>query len=118
MKHALTLILALSLPITGHAQTSTTDGTYQLAQNRTADDVVAALEYEGYLIDRVARTLLGRVQITATNELHQRRIVVSRHTGEILSDAIVTVFEAAQDSDPNKSRLNISGSVTIGVNVD
>ena len=111
-------MLALGLPITGNAQTVATDGSYQVAQNRTSEDVVAALEYEGYLIDQISRTLLGRIQITATNDVHLRRVVVSRTTGEILSDVIVTVFERTSEDDPNRPRVSISGKVTLGVNFD
>lgn len=67
----------------------------QLAQARTYVDVIGALEANGYSVQQVSTTWLGRVKISARNDVHLREVVVSRSTGEILSDAVVRVFAQA-----------------------
>lgn len=66
-----------------------------LAQSRTRADVVAALEASGYTVTEIRTTLLGRLRIVARNGEHRREVVMSRATGEILSDRIVEVFATA-----------------------
>jgi len=116
MIRAAFMTLLLSFPLAGHAQQPLPEGTYQVAQNRTSQDVVAALEYEGYLIDTISRTLLGRIQIKASNTIHERRIVMSRTTGEILSDTITAVYQNDETSNVSSPGVSVSGNVTVGVN--
>lgn len=60
-----------------------------IAQARTEADLIAALELQGYQIDSVRRTLLGRVVIKARNDTNIREIVMSRSRGDVLSDQII-----------------------------
>lgn len=54
--------------------------------------VIAGLQADGYKILWVRRSFLGRYRIQASNAMHLREVVVSRTTGEILRDAILTVY--------------------------
>ena len=59
---------------------------FQTVQARTLDDVITQLESAGFSIDDIGRTFLGRIRITASNQTMIREIVMSRATGEIMSD--------------------------------
>ncbi len=95
-------------------------GSYALAQNRTFDDVVRSLENSGYTVTDITTTMLGRVRINAGNGVHQREVVVSRSTGEVLSDIVVSFDDDAQANGPRAQvgpfGFSISGQVTIGRN--
>jgi hypothetical protein len=51
-----------------------------------ASQVEDRLKRQGYTIDSVGRTLLGRVRIVAHNASGQREIILNPRTGEILRD--------------------------------
>lgn len=70
----------------------TAAGTLALAQNRSYLDVVASLEAEGYVIKDIQTTWLGRIKILAASRANLREVVVSRTTGEIMSDVIVEIY--------------------------
>lgn len=55
-----------------------------------SDGIVRELKRNGYRIDSVARTLLGRVKIVASNRRGVREIIVNPATGEILRDLWVS----------------------------
>lgn len=55
-------------------------------------DVIANLEGTGYQIVDMRSTFLGRIKLRARNAIHMREIVVSRSTGEILSDVIIAIY--------------------------
>lgn len=74
------------------AETQGQIGEMLFAQARTEAQVIAALELQGYEISDTRRSLLGRVIITAQNDVHVREIVMSRATGEILSDQVVDLM--------------------------
>lgn len=73
---------------TGHPVASSVIVVTQL----TYLDVIASLENTGYQIVDMRSTFLGRIKLRARNTAHLREVVVSRSTGEILSDVIVQVF--------------------------
>lgn len=64
------------------------DAEIQLVQARTIEDVILQLEQAGLSIDDITRTFLGRIRVVASNRTTVREIVMSRATGEILSDVI------------------------------
>lgn len=68
---------------------------FELAQARSADEVILQLREAGFTIDAVTRTFLGRVRIEASNDTTVREVVVSRATGEILSDQVSLRAEAS-----------------------
>ena len=115
---ATTLMSAPALANGGNANASVSteatasgSGSFEVAQNRTYLDVVATLEAEGYQIREVSKTWLGRIKIVATSKANLREVIVSRTTGEILSDVIVDVYakaDAKGDAD-----ANADGSVTV-----
>lgn len=81
--------------------------------------VLAALEEKGYEVIDMKSTFLGRHKIRAKNREHIREVVVSRSTGEIKSDMIVTVF--AEDgsarsvlSDVKSGLAGTGGGATAG----
>jgi hypothetical protein len=91
-----------------------------LAQARTQTQVTAALEDQGYRVEKVRRSLLGRVIITARNDAHVREVVMSRATGEILSDQIlesVVAGSANAEGDAEGSTSNGGGSFSVGADV-
>ena len=129
---SITLSLA-ALPVTATAQNADYSGlgqTYELAQNRDYGDVVRGLEAVDYQIEDVTTTLLGRTRITANNGEHRREVIVSRTTGEVLSDMILDIqpdpdavalqsaLDAASDPRPEsgQSGIEFSGSLTFGYN--
>lgn len=85
-----------------------------LAQSRTYVDVLASLEASGYSVDRVKSTFLSRVKITAQNAVHVREVVVSRSTGEIVSDQVVQVLGGLQDGGRAASLLGQVSSAVAG----
>lgn len=52
------------------------------------DEILAALQAQGFTVTEVGRTLLGRIRIEATSELGVRELIVHRGTGEILRDVL------------------------------
>ena len=78
-------------------ETSPVPPPIMIAQARTEADLIAALELQGYQIDSVRRTLLGRVVIKARNDTNIREIVMSRSRGDVLSDQIVRNLSADGD---------------------
>jgi hypothetical protein len=70
----------------------------QLVQVRTVDDVILQLQAAGFTIDEVTRTLLGRIRVLASNQTTTREIVMSRATGEILSDVVRRRDPAQRDT--------------------
>lgn len=133
MKLSIITTAILLSPTTGLAQDSAFDdiaGTYQLAQSRDYTDVINGLEATDYAIEDVSTTLLGRTMITASNGAHRREIVVSRSTGEILSDVLTDIpvdrdeaarqaaLAAASEPVPDDQPIDfhIGGSLKLGVN--
>ena len=119
---ATTLMSAPALANGGNANAlvtagATASGSFEVAQNRTYLDVVATLEAEGYQIRDVSKTWLGRIKIVATSKANLREVIVSRTTGEILSDVIVDVYakaDAKGDVDAKgDADANVDGSVTV-----
>lgn len=91
-----------------------------MAQARTQAQVTAALEGQGYRVEKVRRSLLGRVIITARNAAHVREVVMSRATGEILSDQIIETVVAGSanaEGDAESSTSNGGGSFSVGAAV-
>lgn len=82
----------------GNAQAIATMDNFTVAQVRSYLDVIAQLESSGYTLDKVEKTFLGRMKITARNRVHLRELVVSRSTGEIMRDAVIEVFASADGS--------------------
>jgi len=48
-------------------------------------DVIRILQSQGYTVESVHRSFLGRAKITVSNDSHTRQIVVSRSTGDDLA---------------------------------
>lgn len=115
MTHTLPIAACLAITLLPHlAQAQslsfhTAESSYQLAQNRDAIDVIADLELQGYQIETVGRTLLGRTRVVARNSFHTREVVLSTSTGEILSDTLVDVT-----SDRPTPKIEFNGTVTFG----
>jgi hypothetical protein len=63
-------------------------------------EVLSALDRDGYNIVSVEETFLGRIRIRAANKFHLREIVVSRASGQILRDAIVTQYQPLPPEPP------------------
>lgn len=133
MKHLTFAILLIITPQVVTAQTMDLSGlgnTYELAQNRDYTDVVRGLEAVDYQIEDVTTTLLGRTRIMASNGEHLREVIVSRTTGEVLSDLVLDVAPTAEAvarqaaidaaSEPKAtdtgSEIQFNGSLTVGVN--
>ncbi len=119
---ATTLMAAPALANGGNANASVTtsqaraSGSFEVAQNRTYLDVVASLEAEGYEITDVGKTWLGRIKIVATSKANLREVIVSRTTGEILSDVIVDVYAKA-DGKGDYAKADGKGDVNADVTV-
>ncbi|MDP3960910.1 MAG: hypothetical protein Q8Q26_12785 [Pseudorhodobacter sp.] len=101
------------------------DASFEVAQNRTYLDVLAELEMEGYTINQLTTTWLGRMKITAQSAANLREVVVSQTTGEIMSDVILQVFangNAGLDSGQTGTGTNadsgISTNVGAGINLE
>ena len=93
-------------------------GEMLFAQARTEAQVIAALELQGYEISDTRRSLLGRVIITAQNDIHVREIVMSRATGEILSDQVVDLMASVRARTNGATTANDeSGSASTGTSV-
>lgn len=67
-----------------------------LAQAQSYTDVVVALQVRGYEILELRQTFLGRIRIVAQNDVHVREIVVSRTTGEIKRDIVLSTMNEAE----------------------
>jgi hypothetical protein len=61
-----------------------------------SSEVEAKLSSQGYEIESVARTLLGRVRILARNAEGEREIILNPRTGEILRDLWLTRGKSGQ----------------------
>lgn len=118
-------VYAQSAAVTGQSQ-----ATLELAQARNSADVVAQLEAQGYIITAMRQTLLGRIQIEARTDTTEREIIMSRATGEILSDqvrlrhgtaATVVLPERAAPAEPGGTRrglgleLGVTGGADVGI---
>lgn len=103
----------------GATQQNAEFGTALMAQARTEAQVTAALELQGYEINDIRQSLLGRVIITASNDVHVREIVMSRSSGEILSDLIIeAVVESAKSSEEDGGEVGAEADSDIGLSVD
>ncbi len=73
-----------------------------------ASEVEARLATEGYEIESVARTLLGRVRILARSTDGEREIILNPRTGEILRDVWLSRGNSGQstllDDDGNSGK--------------
>lgn len=56
------------------------------AQVSVADGVIARIEAEGFTVDEVKRSWLGRIIITASDQNELREVVLNRTSGEVLRD--------------------------------
>jgi len=56
------------------------------AQSTPLDFLIASLENQGYEINEVSRTWMGRVIVEAKSATHNREIVLDPYSGEILRD--------------------------------
>lgn len=56
------------------------------AQVSVADGVIARIEAEGFTVDEVKRSWLGRIVITASDQNELREVVLNRTSGEVLRD--------------------------------
>jgi hypothetical protein len=70
------VVLACVLPLAGLAQVGAV----------TQDQIERALTRQGFQVQQVTRTLLGRVHIIATRNGLWREVVLNPSTGEILRD--------------------------------
>ncbi len=59
------------------------------AHRTTPEQVSAALQNQGFQVDSVSRTLLGRARIIASRDMVWREVVIDLSTGEILRDYAV-----------------------------
>jgi len=64
-----------------------------------SDDILRELKRNGYRIEDVGRTFLGRVRILATRNGGRREIIVNPVTGEILRDLWIAAGERGEDQD-------------------
>jgi len=107
----------------GNAQAIATMDNFTVAQVRSYLDVIAQLESAGYTLDKVEKTFLGRMKITARNRVHLRELVVSRSTGEIMRDAVIREFAESDGSSDDsgaapaatEEETTSGGSLTVGV---
>lgn len=76
----------------------------------TPDMVRAALEGQGYTVDSVTRTLLGRVRIIASLGPVWREIVLDASSGQILRDYAVE-FSPANAPEPESGDMPRGGEV-------
>lgn len=54
-------------------------------------EVATELTARGYVITEQRRTLLGRILLTAENDVHVRELVIHPNTGEVLRDMVLRV---------------------------
>lgn len=72
-----------------------------------ASAMQARLEREGFAIESIGRTLLGRVRILARSAAGQREIILNPRTGEVLRDLWLT--GGNQGSSPVQPKQDGSG---------
>ena len=116
-----------------NAQAIATMDNFTVAQVRSYLDVIAQLEASGYTLDKVEKTFLGRMKITARNRAHVRELVVSRSTGEVMRDAIIRIFASedggngdndvaaqppADEEEESSGGLSLGATGSAGVSVD
>ncbi len=77
-------------------------------------NVIQTLETNGYQVTGLKTTLLGRMKIRAQNRKHIREVVVSRSTGEVLSDRILRTFAAGSNETKTQRQNASSGSSSGG----
>lgn len=58
----------------------------QAQEDTILPQIVRQLEEQGFTVERVRRTWLGRVQVVARSARHRREIVYAPATGEVLRD--------------------------------
>lgn len=82
-----------------------------LATDRvTLTMVKAALQGQGYTVDSVTRTLLGRVRLIASDGAVWREIVLDPSSGQILRDYAVE-FAPAELPDPDPGDMPRGGDL-------
>lgn len=82
-----------------------------LGSDRVTPDMIrAALEGQGYTVDSVTRTLLGRVRIIASLGPVWREIVLDASSGQILRDYAVE-FSPADAPEPEPGDMPRGGEV-------
>jgi hypothetical protein len=73
------------------------------ARAAPVDDVVAALQAQGFGSIDVTQTLLGRIRILASAGGRQREVIINPRTGEILRDVWLST-DYAEDTSGGSSR--------------
>ncbi|HPD92108.1 MAG: hypothetical protein H6900_09765 [Rhodobacter sp.] len=73
------------------------------------DPVVARLRNEGYSQVEVSRTWLGRTRILASGPQGQREVILSRNSGEVLRDHMLSGPGAAPDGGPAEGEASPGG---------
>jgi len=85
-------------------------------------EVATELTARGYVITEQRRTLLGRILLTAENDVHVRELVIHPNTGEVLRDMVLrvkTTGEANADARAPAAREGEDGSRPgLGLGVD
>jgi phosphopantothenoylcysteine synthetase/decarboxylase len=73
------------------------------AQSTVTDQVVAQLRDQGYTVQRMNRTLLGRVRVIARRGDQSREVVFDPRNGVILRDYTTGLFGTSEDDDQSGS---------------
>lgn len=91
-------------------------------------EVAGELTARGYVITEQRRTLLGRILLTAENDVHVRELVIHPNTGEVLRDMVLRVKatgeanadararDAREGEDDSRPGLGLGIGVGIGAN--
>lgn len=85
------------------------------ADRITPEMVNAALEAQGYTVESVTRTLLGRVRVVASLGPVWREIVLDSSTGQILRDYAVE-FAPSDLPDPDPGDMPRGGEILASPN--
>lgn len=75
------------------------------AQDSVLTSIAAQLREQGYQIERVQRTWLGRIRVLAQSDTHTREVVFVPTTGEVLRD-----YWEQKDGKASGSKLSTVGN--------
>ncbi|WP_281859484.1 hypothetical protein [Litoreibacter halocynthiae] len=123
---ALGMALAVSISGASVAQSQSLDANgSQMVRTEVAGKsyqrTVQKLRSEGFKIVSVKKSLLGRIRVLALKNNNLREIIISRSTGEIKRDAIISnsgstqVEESQTSSGSSSSGTSLNSEVSVGV---
>ena len=100
------------------SQTETLVPSIVLAQALTQEVLIQSLSDQGFAIISTSRTFFGRIRIKARKDNTLREVIMSRSTGEILSDRYIPLDDDSELAETSTQTATGTGGGQVGGGVE